>query len=257
MIKQKFKVLIKYFKLGTYLRSNEFGFEQALDEALAIVKKKTYKIPIVSLEEITPGPISLKISEKETKDGNVSLSELLCIVSIIKYYQARKIFELGTFDGRTTLNMHHNCCKKPNIFTLDLPKSHTEKTVYKIHDWEKIYTNKNEPGIKFSHLKDEGSIIQILSDSANFERQDLNDYFDFIFVDGSHTNKYVENDTELAMRLINKEKGIIVWHDYNSGWQDVTNTMENYFAKDKRFKNIKSIKETSLLYLNNYHSPKD
>ena len=196
-----------------------------------------------------PGPVTTQICEKQTGDGNVTLTELLCIVSIVKHLQVNKIFEIGTFDGRTTLNMHQNCYTKPKVFTLDLPSSDLNKTVYLLHDWEKKYAEKKEPGTKFSHLKNSGSIIQLLGDSAKFERDDLSNYFDLIFIDGSHMSEYVQNDTELAFRLLKKERGIILWHDYDTEWDDVTNTMENYFATDERFKNIKSNKETSLLFL--------
>ena len=157
--------------------------------------------------------------------------------------------EIGTFDGRTTLNMHQNCLNDHEIYTLDLPATDMDKTVYELHEWEKIYIDKTETGKKIAHLKNTKSIKQILGDSAKFVRQDLNNYFDFIFIDGSHTKTYVENDTELALKLVQKDKGIIVWHDYNSGWDDVTKTMEGYYANDERFKNIKSIRETSLLFL--------
>ena len=249
MIRQKVKLFLKYLKLGTYLINKGPKLDQVLDGATAYMNKRANKIPKVSLEEIVPGSVKTEICEKETQDGNVSLTELLCIVSLVKHFKINKIFEIGTFDGRTTLNMHQNCIREPKIYTLDLPATDAEKTVHKLHEWEKIYTDKTEPGRKFSHLKDEGSIIQILGDSAKFERAELNDYFDFIFIDGSHTNKYVQNDTELALRLVKKNEGIIVWHDYDTEWDGVTNTMEYYFANDERFKNIKSIKETSLLFL--------
>lgn len=249
MIRQKIKIFLKYLKLGTYLINKGPKLDQVLDDATATMNNEVNKIPKVTLEEIVPGSIKTEICEKETQDGNVNLSELLCIVSLVKHFKANKIFEIGTFDGRTTLNMHQNCISEPEIYTLDLPATDAEKTVYKLHEWEKIYTDKTEPGKKFSHLKCEGSIIQILGDSAKFERADLNDYFDFIFIDGSHTSKYVKNDTELALRLVKKKEGIIVWHDYDTEWDGVTNTMENYFATDERFKSIKSIKETSLLFL--------
>mgnify|MGYP000001274557 CR=1 FL=1 len=249
MMRQKIKIFLKYLKLGSYLRAKGLKFDQVLDDATASMNKRPNKIPKVSLEEIIPGSITAKICEKETEDGNVSLSELLCIVSMVKHFKVNKIFEIGTFNGRTTLNIHQNCVKEPKIYTLDLPATDAEKTVHKLHDWEKTYTNKTEPGRKFSHLRDDGSIVQLLGDSAKFGRQDLNNYFDFIFVDGSHTAKYVANDSELALRLVKKEKGIIVWHDYDTEWDGVTNTMENFYANDQRFKDIKSIKETSLLFL--------
>ena len=248
-MRQKVKIFIKYLKLGLYLRAKGLKFDQVLDDATASMNKRPNKIPKVSLEEIVPGSITANLCEKETEDGNVTLSELFCIVSIVRHFKINKVFEIGTFNGRTTLNIHQNCVKEPKIYTLDLPASDAEKTVHKLHDWEKIYTNKTESGKKFYHLRNTGSIIQLLGDSAKFEMQGFNNYFDFIFVDGSHTAKYVANDSELALRLVKKEKGIIVWHDYDTEWDGVTDTMENFYANDERFKNIKSIKETSLLFL--------
>ena len=147
-MRQKVKIFIKYLKLGRYLRAKGLKFDQILDDATASMNKRSNKIPKVSLEEIVPGSITANLCEKETEDGNVSLSELLCIVSIVKHFKVNKIFEIGTFNGRTTLNIHKNCIKEPKIFTLDLPATDAEKTVHKLHDWEKTYTNKTEPGIK-------------------------------------------------------------------------------------------------------------
>ena len=248
-MREKVKMILKYLKLAKFLKGEGLKLDQVLDDALNAMVNKKNKIPKVSLEEIVPGPVTTQICEKQTGDGNVTLTELLCIVSIVKHLQVNKIFEIGTFDGRTTLNMHQNCYTKPEVFTLDLPSSDLNKTVYLLHDWEKKYAEKKEPGTKFSHLKNSGSIIQLLGDSAKFERDDLSNYFDLIFIDGYHMSEYVQNDTELAFRPLKKERGIILWHDYDTEWDDVTNTMENYFATDERFKNIKSIKETSLLFL--------
>jgi len=77
----------------------------------------------------------------------------------------------------------------------------------------------------------------------------LNHYFDLIFIDGSHTQEYVKNDTELALRLVQKNNGIILWHDYDTEWDGVTKTMEILYANDHRFENLINIKETSLLFL--------
>ena len=248
-MREKVKTILKYLKLAKFLKGEGLKLDQVLDDALNAMVNKKNKIPKVSLEEIVPGPVTTQICEKQTGDGNVTLTELLCIVSIVKHLQVNKIFEIGTFDGRTTLNMHQNCYTKPEVFTLDLPSSDLNKTVYSLHDWEKIYAEKKEPGTRFAHLKNSGSIIQLLLDSAKFEREDLNNYFDLIFIDGSHRREYVQNDTELALRLLKKEKGIILWHDYDTEWDDVTNTMEDFYANDKRFKNIMNLKETSLLFL--------
>ena len=72
---------------------------------------------------------------------------------------------------------------------------------------------------------------------------------DFVFIDGSHAKDYVKNDTEIAIKLLRDNKGVLLWHDYGV-WKDVTNVLENYFLSDSRFKNMKNIYGTTFIYLN-------
>jgi hypothetical protein len=68
------------------------------------------------------------------------------------------------------------------------------------------------------------NISQLLTDSSNLKNIPFG-LFDFIFIDGSHDTRHVEEDTEFALSHINSG-GIICWHDY-SNVLDVTNFLNN------------------------------
>jgi predicted O-methyltransferase YrrM len=76
----------------------------------------------VDLSAITGDTFNAELIEGKAKPGNIGVLELAAIVTIAKIVNPSTIFEIGTFDGRTTLNLAKNC---PNskIFTLDLPSN--------------------------------------------------------------------------------------------------------------------------------------
>ena len=53
--------------------------------------------------------------------GNIQPYELFVLMTIVKSIKAKKIFEFGTFDGRTTRNFTLNIPENGHVFTLDLP----------------------------------------------------------------------------------------------------------------------------------------
>ena len=56
-------------------------------------------------------------------------------------------------------------------------------------------------------------IEQVFGDSATFDFKAYAGAMDIVFIDGSHTRAYVENDTEVARQLVKSTGGWIVWHD--------------------------------------------
>jgi len=46
-----------------------------------------------------------------------------------------------------------------------------------------------------------------------------------VFVDGSHAEAYVRNDTERARALTDGADAVIVWHDYGE-WDGVTEVLD-------------------------------
>jgi predicted O-methyltransferase YrrM len=211
------------------------------------------KIPTLSLDEIGISNVSIKLIETKEEDGNIMDTELEIITKIVSKLYTKRIFEIGTFDGRTTINLAKNTPKDTAVFTLDLPPeqiSFVRLNLYskpEVNRDDKRYINKPEIGLRYKQHSEQSKIIQLLGDSAAFDFSPYYHSMDFIFVDGSHAHDYVKNDTEIALKLAQKNSKIM-WHDYTN-WEDVTNVMDNYFENDLRFKDLKHIEGTTFLYL--------
>lgn len=147
-----------------------------------------------------------------------------------------QIFEIGTCEGRTTLNLALNApgCR---ILTLDLPAG--EKTLFNTEPGERHYIDKALSGQKYLDYADRfpdavGRITQLYGDSARYDYRPYEGACDMVFVDGSHAYEYVLKDT-----------GVIVWHDYGF-WPGVTQALEELECKDKL--GLRHIKGTSLVF---------
>ena len=155
-----------------------------------------------------------------------------------------KIFEIGTFDGRTTLNMAANA-KDAVVYTLDLPASHVGQTKLQIEKGDKTYITKSESGTCFQGTQYIDHIIQLYGDSGDFDFDQWYGQIDFVFVDGSHSYEYVKNDAEIALDLVRAD-GMILFHDYGGTWSGVNQALDDLFLTDRRFKELRHMKGTSL-----------
>lgn len=202
-------------------------------------------LPEVTIESVTDKS-DPKIAEAEHKNGNVSYTELQYISKIVRFYQPKTIFEIGTFNGRTTLNMALNA-PQAKIFTLDLPKQEIAKTKFRVKTGDLEFINKNQSGVRFIGTEEGKRITQIYADSAQFDYSEHENSTDLIFIDGSHTYDYVISDTLAAMTLLRNKKGVIIWHDY--GWHEVIKALNEFYLKGGVYANMKNIEGTSLAFL--------
>jgi len=69
-------------------------------------------------------------------------------------------------------------------------------------------------------------------------------------VDGSHAYDYVVNDTQLALRLLSKRGGTILWHDYDTScWPGVTKALHEFYLRDGTFKSLQRVHGTTFALL--------
>ena len=193
----------------------------------------------------------LKFLEPQVKDGNVSAYELYIINSLVKQRQPRKVFELGTFNGRTTLNLSANSPDETRIFTLDLPQADLQKTTFNLDQIEKKFVEKPGSGQAFNGRKESSKITQLFGDSAKFDFSPYQEQMDFVFVDASHAYEYVLNDSHVALKLLAPERGIILWHDYGrpQWWPGVTRALDELHKNLPPFASLVHIEGTSLACL--------
>ena len=170
-------------------------------------------------ELIHPDKTSSKIviDNWSYKQGNVSLYELYCICSIAGYFQPASIFEIGTFDGRTTLHMALNTGDKTRIHTLDMAPEELLNVALKLDTGDPQLVDKKgfSVGQCFLDQNASGKIIQHLSDSAKFDFSVFKNQIDMFFIDGAHSYDYVESDTKNALTSL-RDNGMILWHDYGN-----------------------------------------
>ena len=181
-------------------------------------------------------------------DGNVNLAELAVLNALCRTFRPKSIMEIGTFDGRTTLNLSLN--SDAELYTLDLPS--TSKTALDIDGGDKKYFLKpsTEIGARFclpphNLLPCVKRIKQLYGDSASFDFSQWYGKIDFVFVDGAHTYEYTKNDSDIALKLLNPKGGIIVWHDYGE-WEGVTRALHELKMK-MPFPPLTHVKDTSLV----------
>lgn len=181
------------------------------------------------------------------ENGNVRISELAILSAFAASGREGSIlFEIGTFDGRTTLNLALNAPATCGIYTLDLPPDLATK--YQLADGERHMVEKLAPGSRFEKYRSNHSaaisrIHQLLGDSATFDYSQYKGLCSLVFVDGSHAYDYVLSDTRAAMNIV-EAGGTVVWHDYGI-WQGVTDALDD--LEQREHLGLRNIRGTSLV----------
>ncbi len=206
------------------------------------------KIPATDLRSIVPESVSIQVREPIGVDGNASLLEIIVLAKLIRAHNPREIFEIGTFDGRTTMNAAANSAEDAKVYTLDLPREEMDSTRLPIIDGDRVYIDKEMSGRRFQGTDCEKKIIQLYGDSAGFDFRPFRDRMDFVFVDGSHSYEYVLSDSRQSLGLLRNGRGVIVWHDYGQ-WDGVTKALNELYEGAQEFTGLKNVRGTSLVCL--------
>jgi predicted O-methyltransferase YrrM len=189
------------------------------------------RLPQVSWPQVLKSrPIEL--TETAKSDGNVRLSELaILVLAAREAASGSEIIEIGTFDGRTALNLAINAPAGVSIATLDLPPD--QMSALAIEASERRYVDKPAPGARLRNCREPwraaaGRVVQIHGDSATYDWSAHIGRAGLVFVDGSHAYDYARKDSETAMRLV-RAGGVVLWHDYGV-WPGVTLALEELEA---------------------------
>lgn len=169
--------------------------------------------------------------------GNIQPYEIFVLLTILKSRQAQQVFEIGTFDGRTTRNLAANV-ESGRVYTLDLPPDvQMDALKYHLDDLESPLILRDKVGARYRNTPEASQVVQLLGDSATFDFSPYHGQMDLVFVDGSHAIEYVTADTVNAFKMV-KPGGVVVWHDYGHEFPDVpeyldrlseTNTAYHFF----------------------------
>lgn len=212
--------------------------------ALSIADGAMPGLPVVGPDELTRDGTPVRLFGLEPRDGNVSLLELTILARLVREHQPRAIFEIGTFDGRTTLNLAANAGDDTVVETLDLPRN--APTAYALAAADYQFVDKASSGARLAGTPYEKRVTQLYGDSATFDFAPHR--ADFVFIDGSHAYEYVVSDSMRALELLGGAPGVLVWHDYGA-WEGVTRGLDELAATDARFRDMRWVRGTSLVVL--------
>ena len=203
-------------------------------------------IPTMPLTTVLDSKLDIRLLHPLSEPGNVTLLELLVISSLARRATPPVIFEIGTFDGRTTLNIAANLDPEGRVYTLDLPSAELDATKFPLASGERSFVDKASSGAKFLRTPQAAKITQLYGDSATFDFSAYAGKMGLIFVDGSHTREYLEQDSQTALQLV-AECGIILWHDYQQDWPDVISGLNELYETNPVFSSLRQIEGTTLV----------
>jgi predicted O-methyltransferase YrrM len=205
-------------------------------------------LPKISARDVAPEEVPVTIYNLDAVDGNVSEKELVIISRIVAARKPSRLFEFGTFDGRTTANLAANAEVDASVDTIDLPADALASLDAPIDEREKSYVEKSESGAKYKALPVAKVIRQLYGDSSKFDFTEYHQSVDFVFVDASHAYEYVMSDSRNAFWMLAPHGGTIVWHDYGR-WDGVTAALNKLHRESRDFTKLRWIEGTTLAIL--------
>ena len=155
--------------------------------------------------------------------GGMPSQDLYALLRVIRWFQPRRIFEIGTFQGVTTAHMAAN--GKAEIFTLDLPRDLAVDVTHYTQSDLRLLQPREEIGIAYRPFNADGRIHQLFGDSRTFDYSAYLGSMDLVLVDACHLFDYVVSDTRNALRLLG-DRGAILWHDFGNS-RDVLRALQS------------------------------
>jgi predicted O-methyltransferase YrrM len=209
---------------------------------LAVAKKL---IPTVNLNKVFPAELetgSIRLENFLGHWGNVSIEELCKICLIVKWLKPRRILEMGTYNGMTTLQMALNAPADCVTYTLDLrPEQAAQINLGTLDDLVANHFKANfqtSTGSYFASREDV-SIKQLWGDTAVFDYSTLDGPMDLVFVDAAHDYANKKIDCERAFSMLSP-RGVILWHDYAQVANPEVTQCIAEFAKDHRIFHLRN-----------------
>lgn len=183
--------------------------------------------------------------------GSLLTLESCLLVALSKIVSAKAIFEIGTFNGNTTLLLAANTAEDAIVTSLDLPPGDIEvieEIKLNLQDanqndqyLRQVFKQRGAFYLERAASRVRSKIRLIHCNSIDFDpaEENLVASQDMVFVDGGHDYATIKNDSEKALQMLRSD-GIIVWHDYLSKIHTEVETYLQDLASERRIISIGS-----------------
>lgn len=160
------------------------------------------------------------------------LADIVNLCRLCALVQPRRIFEIGTYTGYSTLHLAANS-PAGRVHTLDLPKGAAARPALRttLMDDAHIGGAVAERNYLFDSYPERDRVDLLFGDSATFDFSPYHLQIDLFFIDGAHSYEYVRSDTLNAVRCV-RPGGVIAWHDFGrSGLNGVSRFLREWRAE--------------------------
>ena len=198
---------------------------------------------IGDLEEFLPGATSGEVHLAPTgyAFGDTTVQDIVLLVLVAKAIGAKRVFEIGSFRGRTSLNLARNLAPDARIFALDLDEGEAREMGLRNRLLAGSGIEVDLPDEDPTGACIEGGAVeeklrqkvtQLRGNSLRFDFAPYRGSIDFVFVDGGHTYEVVASDTANALEMV-RPGGVVAWHDCDHNWPGVIRHL-NELSKTRR-----------------------
>jgi predicted O-methyltransferase YrrM len=201
--------------------SKELLFEQVQERS---------RIRELYLAELFEGieEVSVPVGAVNEETGHANAVDLLFVSAMARQRKARRLFEIGTYMGRTSYHLTY-ASEDAVVTTVNLPPEADPR-------WGPYLQ------IYFRGRERAAQIRQVWADSTRMDTTPYRAQMDFVFVDGDHSYEAAKADTGKALEVL-APGGMIVWHDYAAKSPGVCRFFEEFTQKQPVFR----IRKTCLL----------
>ncbi len=149
--------------------------------------------------------------------GGLTTLETSLLIAATQIVNARRVFEIGTFLGSTTLNLALNIPADGKVLTLDLDARSAGEVTQHPGDKPLTAIHLETAALDFVGSPVAGKITTLTGNSITFDYAPWKDSIDLAFIDGGHDFDTVKSDTENALAIVAKSApSCILWHDYRN-----------------------------------------
>ncbi len=224
-----------HLKLWLKNRAHARGFSgRVFRDYMSLVKQDVWRSQ--TIDELLPKMKENCIVLEHLQGGGIytSIDELAYLALITRNLRPARIFEIGTFRGRTALTFALNSPPECVVYTLDLPALERTEFKRRTNPADTEIIEKSLTGIDYQGKPGSEKIRQLFGDSTTYDFSGYYGQMDLVFVDGAHHFEAVVSDTRNALKLV-RDEGWVIWHDFaNYGdYNDVTRAVIQLLPKEQ------------------------